>query len=63
MNRRQFLRYSAFCGLSASLGRFFPLMQTPFASADDKPFLKGLQMIDAHAHPDGYAYGSQAGRD
>ena len=58
MNRRQFLRYSALCGLLASSGRFFPLVQTPSASADDKPFLKGLQMIDAHAHPDGYAYGS-----
>ena len=58
MDRRQFLRYSAFCSLSVSVGSFFPFTQTFSASANDKALLKGLQMIDAHAHPDGYVYGS-----
>lgn len=58
MNRRQFLRYSAFCGLSVSLGSFFPFTQTFSESSDDRALLKGLQIIDAHAHPDRYVYSS-----
>jgi microsomal dipeptidase-like Zn-dependent dipeptidase len=56
MNRRQFLRYFTFCGLSVSLGSFFPFTRTFSASANDKALLKGLQIIDAHAHPDRYVY-------
>ena len=59
MNRRQFLRYSAFCGLSVSLGSFSPFTQTFPASTNDKALLKGLRMIDAHAHPDRFVYGSR----
>jgi membrane dipeptidase len=59
MNRRQFLRYSAFCGVSASLGNFFSFLQTLVASANNQALLKGLQMIDAHAHPDRYVYDSR----
>ena len=54
MNRRQFLRYSAFCSLSVSLGSFFPFAKTSSESTNDKALLKGLQIIDAHAHPDRY---------
>ncbi|MGA2315721.1 MAG: membrane dipeptidase [Thermodesulfobacteriota bacterium] len=56
MNRRQFLRYFTFCGLSVSLGSFSPFKQTASASSNDKALLKGLQIIDAHAHPDRYVY-------
>jgi membrane dipeptidase len=59
MNRRQFLRYSAFCGLSVSLGSFSPFPRSFSASKDDRPLLKGLQIIDAHAHPDRYVYNSR----
>ena len=59
MNRRQFLRYSAFCGLSVSLGSFSPFAQGFSASKNDQPLLKGLQIIDAHAHPDRYVYNSR----
>ncbi len=50
MNRREFLRYSAFCSWAA----FFPSTKTFPASTDDKDLLKGLRIIDAHAHPDRY---------
>jgi microsomal dipeptidase-like Zn-dependent dipeptidase len=59
MNRRQFLRSSALCGLSLSLGSVFPFTQTFSASTSDKAFLKGLQIIDAHAHPDRYVFDSR----
>ena len=59
MNRRQLLRYSAFCGLSVSLGSLFPFIQTFSASTNDEALLKGLKMIDAHAHPDRFVYGSR----
>jgi hypothetical protein len=59
MNRRQFLRYSAFCGLSVSLESFYPFAQSFSASKNDQPLLKGLQIIDAHAHPDRYIYNSR----
>ena len=56
MNRRQFLRNSAFCGLSVGLGNFLPFLQTSSESSNDKVLSKGLQIIDAHAHPDRYIY-------
>jgi len=59
MNRRQFLRYSAFCGLSVSLGSSSPFAQSFSASKNDQPLLKGIQIIDAHAHPDRYVYNSR----
>ena len=59
MNRRQFLRYSAFCGLSASVGILSPFAQSFSASRNDLALLKGLQIIDAHAHPDRYVYNSR----
>lgn len=63
MNRRQFLRTSAFCGLSVSLGSFFAFTQTFSQSAKDKAVLERLQIIDAHAHPDRYAYGPRDADD
>jgi len=59
MNRRQFLRYSAFGGLSVSLGSFSHFAQSFSPSKNDQAPLKGLQMIDAHAHPDRYVYNSR----
>ena len=59
MNRRQFLRYSAFCGLSVCLRSFSLFPHSFSASKDDRPLLKGLQIIDAHAHPDRYVYNSR----
>jgi microsomal dipeptidase-like Zn-dependent dipeptidase len=58
MKRRQFLRYSAFAGLSVSLGSFSPFALSFSASKNDQALLKGLQMIDAHAHPDRYVHDS-----
>jgi microsomal dipeptidase-like Zn-dependent dipeptidase len=57
MNRRQFLRYSALCGLSVSLGSFSA--QSSSASKNDQPLSKRLQIIDAHAHPDRYVFHSR----
>jgi membrane dipeptidase len=59
MNRRQFLRCSAFCGLSVSLESFSHVAQSFPAAKNDQPLLKGLQIIDAHAHPDRYVYNSR----
>jgi hypothetical protein len=59
LNRRQFLRYSAFCRLSVSLGSFSPFAQCFSASKNGLVLLKGLQIIDAHAHPDRYVYNSR----
>jgi membrane dipeptidase len=59
LNRRQFLRYSAFCGLSVSMGSFSPFAQSFSESKDDQALLEGLQVIDAHAHPDRYVYNSR----
>jgi len=57
MDRRQFLRDSVLCGLSMSLGGLFPFTKVFSASANHKPLLQGLRMIDAHAHPDWYVSG------
>jgi len=59
MNRRQFLRYSAFCGFSVSLGSFPPFAQSFSASKNEQAPLRRLQMVDAHAHPDRYVYNSR----
>ena len=59
MNRRQFLRYSAYCSLSVSLESLYPFEQGFSASKSDQPPLKGLQIIDAHSHPDRYIYNSR----
>jgi membrane dipeptidase len=45
--------------LSLSLGSFSPFTQSFTASVNDKALLKGLQMIDAHAHPDRYVHDSR----
>jgi microsomal dipeptidase-like Zn-dependent dipeptidase len=54
MNRREFLRYSAFCGLSVSLADFFSSTRTFSGPIDDKVLLNGFGTIYAHAHPDRY---------
>lgn len=52
MNRREFLHYSAFCGFSLTFGNFLSCAQTPPVTKDDKLSTRGMQIIDAHAHPD-----------
>ncbi|MGB7573528.1 MAG: membrane dipeptidase [Thermodesulfobacteriota bacterium] len=59
MNRREFLRYSVFCGLSATAGSLFSWAQAPQASTEDKPQSENIKIIDAHAHPDRYVYNSR----
>ncbi|HVP80004.1 MAG TPA: membrane dipeptidase [Thermodesulfobacteriota bacterium] len=59
MNRRQFLRASAFWSFSVSLGNFSPFAQSFAASKMDRSLSKDLQMIDAHAHPDRYVHNSR----
>jgi membrane dipeptidase len=59
MNRREFLRYSVFCGLSATAGSLFSWAQAPQASTEDKPLSENIRIIDAHAHPDRYVYNSR----
>jgi len=54
MNRRDFLRYSAFCGLSATLRNFFPNGEAAGMPTRDTAILKDIQVMDAHAHPDRY---------
>jgi len=54
MNRRQFLRYSALCGFSLTLGSLFSCASSPKLSKDDQALLKGIKFIDAHSHPDWY---------
>ncbi len=54
MNRRQFMRYSAFCGFSLTLGNLFSCTSTPKISKEDQALLKGIKFIDAHSHPDWY---------
>ena len=58
MNRRQFLRYSALCGFSLTLGSLFSCASSPKLSKDDQTLLKGIKIIDAHAHPDPYPHTS-----
>jgi membrane dipeptidase len=60
MNRRQFLRYSTFLGMSAVVGS--PLFHpgNPKAAQSANVSLEGLRIIDAHAHPDLYLYDSRS---
>ena len=58
MNRRQFLRNSALCGFSLTLGSLFSCASSPKLSKDDQTLLKGIKIIDAHAHPDPYPHTS-----
>jgi microsomal dipeptidase-like Zn-dependent dipeptidase len=59
MNRREFLRYSMFCGLSATTGSLFSYAQARQVPATNKPLLENVRIIDAHAHPDRYVYNSR----
>jgi microsomal dipeptidase-like Zn-dependent dipeptidase len=59
MNRREFLRYSMFCGLSATAGSLFSYAQARQVPAINKPLLENVRIIDAHAHPDRYVYNSR----
>jgi len=51
MNRRQFLRYSGFCGLSLALGNLTSCAETT-RSLKATAIFGDIQIIDAHAHPD-----------
>lgn len=55
MNRRQFLRNAALCGLSVALGGRSSWAQGPRGTS-----VKDIRMIDAHAHPDLYLYDSRS---
>jgi len=62
MNRREFLSYSIFSCLSVTLGNLLSCAQTPNIPAQDRILLKGMQIIDAHAHPDRlFPYGGISG--
>lgn len=58
MNRREFIRHSAFCGLSLTFGSLFSCAQPAKVPTDERmsSLLKGIQIIDAHAHPDRYIH-------
>ncbi len=45
--------------MSVSLGGFSPFGKSFSASKNDQASLKGLQIVDAHAHPDRYVYNSR----
>jgi microsomal dipeptidase-like Zn-dependent dipeptidase len=50
MNRRQFLRYFAVCGVSLALGNLSSCAKSSQIPTNDQPLLKGMRIIDAHAH-------------
>lgn len=54
MNRRRFIHYSVVYGASLVLGNPSSWSQTPKGPTHNKPLLKDLKIIDAHAHPDKY---------
>lgn len=54
MNRRDFLRYSALGGFSLTFGNLLSCAKPSPPSTDMKVSLKGIGVIDAHAHPDRY---------
>ncbi len=54
MDRRQFLRYSAYCGFSLTLGSHLSYALPPKLSKEDQAHIKGIKFIDAHSHPDWY---------
>lgn len=51
MNRRQFLRYSGYCGLSLALGNLTSCAETTRSRKATELF-GDIQIIDAHSHPD-----------
>ncbi len=57
MNRRQFLRYSALCGFSLTLGNLYSCTLPPKYSQEDLALIKEIKFIDAHAHPDWHYIG------
>ena len=59
MNRREFLHYAVFSGLSVTLGNFFSCAQVPPLPTKGKALLERVQMIDAHAHTDRYVFSSR----
>jgi microsomal dipeptidase-like Zn-dependent dipeptidase len=53
LSRRQFLRYSATIGASFALtGGTLSHAESPQAPFPDKNLLRGIRIVDAHAHPD-----------
>lgn len=53
LSRRQFLRYSATIGASFTVtGCAFPHAQAPQGPSPGKNLLRGIRIVDAHAHPD-----------
>ena len=52
MDRRKFLRYSVYGSFSIAARDLLSCAQAPSARSGEKASLRGLRMIDAHAHPD-----------
>ena len=59
MNRRQFIRSSVACGASLAFGNVSSWTQASNELSHEKGILKGLRIIDAHAHPDLYTVNSR----
>ncbi len=55
MNRRQFICSSVACGASLAFGNAPSWVQASNELAHEERILRGLRIIDAHAHPDLYA--------
>jgi membrane dipeptidase len=53
MNRRQFLRVFGISTLALGSRDVFAFFGSPGITDEQKALLKGLRIIDAHAHPDG----------
>ena len=54
MNRRQFLKVLGMSTLALGSQDVFAFFGTPHLTDEQKALLKGLKIIDAHAHPDRY---------
>lgn len=54
MERRELIRYSIFLGSSLAFGSLFSCVHPLKVPTDERmgSFLKGIQIIDAHAHPE-----------
>ena len=60
MHRRQFLRYLAAATLAMGPSNALAFFGSPKLTESDKALVKGLLIIDAHAHPDKYLIGTKS---
>jgi len=54
LNRRQFLKVLGISTLALGNQEIFAFFDSPGLTDEQKALLKGIQIIDAHAHPDRY---------